>query len=194
VKELCIDARMLLSSGIGTYLKNLIKQFIDGPFKLRLIGDPAVFETLGWRSGFDLIPCKSSIYSLTEQLKLPLVIPKCDIFWSPHYNVPLLPIKAKVRVVTIHDVFHLATFSSLKIQEKIYAKYVLQKAVNSSSHIFTGSSFSAEEICKYTNADRKKISVIYHGVDPELFSAIRDESALQKLKTPQKSHMSSWCF
>ena len=165
MKELCIDARMIFSSGIGTYLKNLLLALKSSPFKCRLLMDPACIEKLSWLSHFEIIPLSAGIYSIQEQLKLPLLIPKCDLFWSPHYNVPVLPIRAKKRLVTIHDVYHLAYFSTLKWKEKVYAKGVISRAVKVSDQIITDSFFSEAEILKYTRAKKAKISVIPLGVD-----------------------------
>ena len=52
-------------------------------------------------------------------------IPKdSDLFWSPQYNVPIFPIKAKKRVVTIHDVYQMAHFHELTLIKKIYVKVI----------------------------------------------------------------------
>ena len=174
MKELCLDARMLNSSGIGTYLRNLILGLKDGPFRLHLIIQPSALQKYPWLASFDLIFGDFPIYSIEEQIKLPLLIPSCDLFWSPHFNIPLAPIRAKKRVVTIHDAYHLAFYSTLRPIEKLYAKYVIGKALKKSDCIITVSHFSKQELIKYTNAAPEKFKVIYHGVDqeeaPETFS------------------------
>lgn len=85
---------------------------------------------------------------------------------SPHYNIPLLPIKAKHRVVTIHDVFHLAFYNELSLSQKIYSKMVINSALKKSDKIITVSNFSKKEILKYTDSKyEEKISVIYNGIN-----------------------------
>ncbi len=139
--HLCVDARLYNGSGIGTHLKAILP-FLT-PFQLTLL----VKEPLDYPAAQMII--KSEIYSLAEQFELPRKIPRCDLFWSPHFNIPLLPIRAKKRLVTVHDVFHLAHLSSLSFSQKIYAKVVIPAALRLSDYVMTDSQFSADEIEKY---------------------------------------------
>src|SRR5690349_8243231 len=125
MKEVCIDVRMAMSSGIGTYIRNLLSRLKEGPFQLRLIANPDTIERWPLLSSFDLLLTRAPIYSIEEQVKFPFLIPYCDLFWSPHYNIPLLPIRAKKRMVTIHDVCHLARGDLLPFYKRIYAKAVI---------------------------------------------------------------------
>lgn len=150
---LCIDARMLHSSGIGTYIRNILPAFLSPPFTLSLLNTNA------------------PIYSLREQIAFLCKIPRCDLFWSPHYNAPLLPIRAKRRIATIHDVCHLV-YPSSKLQ-KMAAHALLQNACSQSDLILTVSEFSKGEILKYLKCPESKIHVVYPGVDLEEFSPAR---------------------
>ena len=154
-KSLVIDARMLNSGGIGTYLRQLIP-FLSEVFSVTVL----VRDFQPQSISFEQIECDVPIYSLKEQFLLPLYIPRCDFFFSPHYNIPILPIRARKRLVTIHDVFHLAHFSTLKLSERAYAKFVISQAIRKSDLIFTVSNFSYEEILHFTDADPLKIRVI----------------------------------
>ena len=163
-KSLCIDARMLFSSGIGTYLRGLIP-FIESAFDttifIRSIDEAKAKQLFSSK----LIKIDTPIYSVKEQLKLPFVIPSCDLFWSPHYNIPLAPIRAKKRVVTIHDICHLALpqfFSQVKI---IPARFLLKQAVERSNLILTVSEFSKKEIERVLPMAKGKIRVISNGVE-----------------------------
>lgn len=129
--KICIDARMMKHGGIGTYIKSLIPHL-----------------------PVEVVPLQSPIYTLREQLEFFRKIPPCGLFWSPHFNVPLFPIRAKKQIVTIHDVFHLD-------YRKYKAKILLKKAA--SSKIITVSEFSKRRILHYfPNAD---ITVIHPGAD-----------------------------
>ncbi|MDF9801083.1 glycosyltransferase involved in cell wall biosynthesis [Catalinimonas alkaloidigena] len=176
MKKLCIDARMLYSSGIGTYLQSLLPTLAER-YNLTLIGDAQEI------SSYQAIKITSniSIYSVQEIFKFPSLVPKCDIFWSPHYNVPILPIKAKKRLVTIHDVYHLAFLETLSLKQKLYAKIMMQAAVKKSHHVITVSQFSKKEIVKYTACPSDKIRVIYNGVNHAHFYPIRDSKRLQSV-------------
>lgn len=139
--HLCVDARLYNASGIGTYLKGMLP-FLQKYTLTLLVNTPLPIDARQ-------IPMKSGIYTLKEQFELPLKIPRCDLFWSPHYNIPLLPIRARKRLVTIHDVYHLAHFSTLTLQQKLYAKVMVKAALRLSDAVVTVSQFSADEIATY---------------------------------------------
>ncbi len=143
MKSLCIDARMAFSSGIGTYLREIVPFFHNSSFRITLLVDQLGSD---WCKDFEQIVFDAPIYSLKEQALYPLKIPPSDLFWSPHYNVPLLPIRAKKRIATMHDICHLALGSFL---EKTYAKFVMGRAVHVSNQVITVSQFSKQEIEKY---------------------------------------------
>lgn len=159
--ELCIDARMAFFSGIGTCIRQISPFLNQPPFRTTLLVDR---KDQAWCKAFEQILFDAPIYSIQEQLLYPLKIPKCDLFWSPHYNIPLFPIKAKKRIVTIHDTYHLALGSPL---EKTYAKPVMHQALHRSEGVITVSHFSKAEIEKYVG--KKEIQVIPIGVHSEHF-------------------------
>ena len=108
-------------------------------------------------------------------------MPACDIFWTPHYNVPFASLKSKKRIATIHDVYHLAFSHTLSFLQKTYAKIMINRASKISDHIFTISQFSKGEIIRYTGTPSEKISHIPLGVDQSHFSKeidIRQKYAL----------------
>jgi len=182
MKNLCLDARMVFSGGIGTYIKNLALHLKNANFRLSLLCDPAKAEAIPWMKGFEIISCRSSIYSLREQFELPLCIPRCDLFWSPHFNVPIFPIKAKKRLVTICDAFHLAFFSTLSPIQKAYAKIFLKAAGALSEEVITISNFSKLELTHLAKINERKLHVIHLGVDHDLFHAQKDPLLLKKVK------------
>lgn len=168
-KEICIDARMIASSGIGTYIRSLLPRIKDA-YNIRLIIGRDVFSKCSELACFDPIFVSAPIYSMQEQIELPLRIPKSDLFWSPHFNIPLLPIRAKKRLVTIHDVFFLAFLRNLSLPKQLYARMFFKAAAELSDHVITDSLFSQNEICKYVGAYPDKISTIPLGVDDKIFS------------------------
>ncbi len=190
MKEICIDTRMAFNSGIGTYIRNIVSILKDGPFKIRLITHVDVVKK--WpalSSSFDLIMTAAPIYSIAEQMALPFLVPRCDLFWSPHYNTPLLQLRAKKRVTTIHDVYHLAFGHTLSFPKRAYAQAVMNRAVKVSDHILTDSYFSKSEIIKYTHTPEDKISVVHLGVDGSFFcpkEAGSLEPIREKYQLPQK--------
>ncbi|MEN9343687.1 MAG: hypothetical protein RLZZ453_474 [Chlamydiota bacterium] len=181
---LCIDARMLYASGIGTFLKNLIP-FFDKKKTILLIRNQDL--QLAPR-GYPIILCTSSIYSVKEQIELPFKIPTCDLFWSPHYNIPILPVAAKHRVVTIHDVAHLAFKNSQTCLQNRYARFMLKQAVKKSDFITTDSLFSQKEIARYLSVNPQQIQVIAAGIDCKRFKATSQtlKTFTDKYKLPEE--------
>jgi glycosyltransferase involved in cell wall biosynthesis len=178
--KLVIDSRMIQSSGIGSYLQNLIP-FISNSTSTSVISDSAIISSFKWGNQVNVINVHSAIYSIREQFEIFNKIPRCDVFWSPHYNVPIFPVKANRRVVTIHDVNHLAFFDELNLQQKIYAKLMSLVSTRLSRKIITVSNFSKSEIIRYINADEGKIDVIYNGIDTERFT-ILDPAEVERTK------------
>jgi glycosyltransferase involved in cell wall biosynthesis len=165
--KIIIDARMIRHSGIGRYLRCLLPHLaLDQDLEFALLGNPDLIAPLALSGIGTTVPIHCGIYSVREQWELPVKIPSCDLFWSPHYNVPVLPIRARHRLVTIHDVFHLAYFHTLSAAQKIYARIVLGAAVKRSGRIITDSEFSRSEILRYLKADPEIIRVIPCGIDP----------------------------
>lgn len=159
--RLCIDARMLYSSGIGTFLQNLIPFLAKDPFEVILLCQKPYQSYMSSRF-------TSKVYSVAEQIVFPWKVPPCDLFWSPHYNVPVFPIKARRRVVTIHDVCHLA--QPFPLIKRMAARFLLQNACKRSDQITTVSLFSQSEISKYLGVAKEKIRVIPPGVNTQEFS------------------------
>ncbi len=157
--KLCVDARLLHASGIGTFLKNLLPYFDK---ELDLV----VLHKEGEDVPYAGIPMKSRIYTIAEQWELFRKIPKCDLFFSPHYNIPLLPIRAKKRVVTIHDAYPLAFAQTLTFAQKAYAKLFFAAAMKYSDQIVTVSEFSKQELQKYCPS-QKPIHVIPNTLSPQ---------------------------
>ncbi|MES2199441.1 MAG: glycosyltransferase family 1 protein [Chlamydiota bacterium] len=158
----CIDARMIFSSGIGTYLQNLIPK-MEKSFKMTLLIRKSDEKWAREHFSSELITVDVPIYTVKEQLIYPFCIPSCDLFWSPHYNIPLLPILAKKRIVTIHDVCHLAMPHFFPKWKGKMASFLLKGAVKRSDLVLTVSEFSRKEIASYLPVAGDKIHVLPNG-------------------------------
>lgn len=179
--HLCIDARMAHSSGIGTCIRNLVP--LLHTFKITLLVQK---KNEPWCAHLDQIVVDAPIYSIQEQLQLPFKIPSCDLFWSPHYNVPLLPIRAKKRLVTIHDACHLALSKYLSLPEKLYARFVMKRAYRTADAVITDSQFSKDELIRYLGQPKKHLSVIPLGLDQTRFQRSVNPQVRQKYSLPEK--------
>ena len=168
--SITIDIRKIFDSGIGTYIQNILPIIIfnkpDFIFNLLCYANEVSHLKLINAVNVNIINCSSKQYSIKEQFELPFKIPRnTTVFWAPHFNVPLFPIKAKKKIVTIHDVFHLAFYEKLKFAQKIYSKLVINYAVKNYDSVITVSEFSKKEIIKHTRINESKIKVIHNGID-----------------------------
>lgn len=176
-KTICVDARMVENSGIGTYIQELVLR-IKNHYRLTLLVNRDFASKDSRFKDLPFIFTEAPIYSIQEQLSLPYLIPACDLFWSPHFNIPILRIRAKRRLVTIHDVFFLKFAKELGIHKRLYSQFFMSAAVKRSDQVITVSQFSALEMGKYLGDCQHKLNVIPLGVDREKFG--KDTLNLQK--------------
>lgn len=175
-RKICIDCRMINMSGIGTYIKELIIYFIkDKFFDVICLGRKDEISCFTWFDEVSFVEINASIFSIREQVELSLKIPDCDVFWSPQYNIPLFKIRAKKRLVTIHDVYQMHNYTNLPFLAKIYVKFMLKMALKKSDEIITVSKFSKDELMKYFSIKPCKIKVIYNGINRD-FNVIKNNS------------------
>lgn len=181
---------MIRNSGIGVCINNYISSLIKSKkFEVTLVGKREEVNYFFENSGeWNYVRGNFPIYSIQEQIQLPIIIPACDIFWSPHYNIPLLPIRAKKRLTTIHDIFHLAHSETLTVAQRFYARLLTNQAVHRSNRILTVSHFSAQEIIRYTQVDATKIKVVLSGIDKKLFRQINDSHSHQRMESKYGIH------
>ncbi|OGN65448.1 MAG: hypothetical protein A2888_01400 [Chlamydiae bacterium RIFCSPLOWO2_01_FULL_28_7] len=171
---------MINNSGIGRYIQGLLKGFKNSNFKIYLILNKNFLTGNEWLNNFEIIHSDVKIYSIKEQIVLPFLIPKCDLFFSPHFNIPFFKIRAKKRVATIHDVYHLAFAKDFSFLERWYAKFFIKQTLKKSSKVITVSNFSKIEILKYFKKYEEKLNVIHNGVDLNFFNFIEDEILINK--------------
>lgn len=165
--DITFDARMVFNSGIGTYIRNVLDQLVAQKHDITLFCHR---EQVGFNK--DIAADKyrindARIYTLAELVKNNKMTKGSRLFWTPHYNVPLFS-AAKINIVTIHDVFHLEYARHLSLKQQLYARFMINRAVQSDL-IFTVSEFSKAEIIKHTGCKPDKIKVVYNGVDAERF-------------------------
>lgn len=156
-----IDARMVESSGIGTYIQHILGHELYDV----AIGNLHVIRK--YDSEIDVIEFESSVYGIKGQLLFPtwkLMKIGVQVVHFPHYNVPLgFPIPF---VVTIHDLTHMVYPEFLNSKVKyLYAKVLLRHACKRSRHIFTVSQYSKEDLQTFFHVATQKISITYDAID-----------------------------
>ncbi len=178
MKIFAVDARLLFASGIGSYLRNILTRIRPHiPAELGLIGNPEEIRKIF--SDVMIIPERSNTYSPLWHLKAPFKIPPSRLFWSPHYSVPLTPVRSRSTITTIHDLFHIRFAHMYGPASRLYAKLLMKKALKS-DRIITVSQFTKQEILDIFHVDEEKIHVIYNGVDTGLFRPSPSKETLRK--------------
>ncbi|GMX60384.1 glycosyltransferase family 1 protein [Paenibacillus elgii] len=177
--KVSIDARMVNSSGIGTYIKNIVPLIIqkNPQYDFYLLGEKKVLEAQCWdNTNIKIIEMKSKIYSINEQFEFMKKIPKdTDLFWSPHFNIPIF-YKGKL-LVTIHDLFHIANSQDTSLLQKIYAQTFFKILKQKANRIVFVSNFTAKEFQKYLGTKANdKTKVIHIGVNQSWHTFENNES------------------
>ncbi len=163
---------MWKSSGIGTYLRNLVPRVIAGRegYRFHLMGEAAALQRLGG-SRVSIGAADTPIYSVAEQRELRRRTPSdTELFWAPHYNFPLLP-RGRL-LVTLHDLLHLAHPRFVRgAHRRFYARSMFHALRHRASAVMCDSRFTADEYVRLTGAKPKGLHVIHLGVDSSWFDA-----------------------
>jgi glycosyltransferase involved in cell wall biosynthesis len=168
--RIAIDARKLHDFGIGTYVRNLLRELarLDGETDYVLIcqdADRTLAADLG--PNFRAVVARARPYSVREQIELPIELRRArpDVFHEPHYVLP--PLTRCRSVVTIHDCIHVMFPQYLPSRlAHSYARTFLWTATRQASRILTVSEASKRDIVRFFNVAPEKIHVIYNAIDP----------------------------
>jgi glycosyltransferase involved in cell wall biosynthesis len=183
--RIAIDARKLHDYGIGTYVRNLLKQLarLDRGDEYVVICKPedaALAASLG--PNFQAIPDRSRPYSIAEQLTVPLDLhrQRVDLLHEPHYVLP--PLVPCAAVVTIHDCIHLRFPQYLPNRAAhVYARAFLWTATHQADRIITVSEASKRDILQYFRIPPERVEVIYNGIDDRYWLP-PDEEQIERVR------------
>jgi glycosyltransferase involved in cell wall biosynthesis len=174
-----IDARKLHDFGIGTYIRNLVRQLaqLDHQTEFVLLCRP---EDAPWLAtlGENLRPVAetSGNYSIIEQIRIPLALKRegVTLFHAPHYVLPpLVPCRS---VVTIHDCIHLMFPQYLPNRLALgYARASIVAAARRATRVLTVSESSKRDILRFVDIKPEKIDVIYNAYDLRFTVEPREE-------------------
>jgi glycosyltransferase involved in cell wall biosynthesis len=190
--KILIDSVVLLSSltGIGKYT-NEVAKYLEKENDLDMNYFYGYYSKKRIKCG-EMSQVKSlkaflSNVSLLKKVSRKILIiisqvfaTKYDLYWCPNF-IPLASTKASKIVTTVHDLsFYI--YPQWHPQERLdYINTYFLKNVQKSDWIITGSEFSKKEIVEYLGFDEEKITVIYHGVDQELYK-VYDKNILKVTK------------
>jgi glycosyltransferase involved in cell wall biosynthesis len=173
--RIAIDARKLHDYGIGTYVRNLVREFAaeDSPEHYVLICQPrdeAFVRSLGPR--FEPFVDGSANYSVRELFSVPLDLRRARVhlFHSPHYVIS--PLVSCPVVATIHDCIHLRFPQYLPNRAAhAYARTFMAMGARKARRVITVSQASKEDIQHYLHTPADKIDVIHNGLDQRFLGA-----------------------
>ena len=160
-----LDARWL-STGIGTYTFNVLSRVKTcGEVYLRALTLPqhrAKLEPFCDR--VDIV--NAGIYTLREQIEVPIAAKQSTVLHVPHYNAPLL--YSGALLVSILDLTHILdeTFRRT-LKSRLYARPMFHLAARRAAHIFTLSEYSKRRIHETLGVPNEKVTVTHCGVSPQ---------------------------
>ena len=198
MKKILIDAISLLSplTGIGRYtyeishrLQSLSKDkqeifFNYGYHSKELYGlsnnqSTAEQKTRKLQSFLKKIPLLKKLGKTLYLYLTKLYKTEYDLYFQPNF-IPNENIKAKKLICTLHD-FSFLLQPHWHPKERIDYFVKNFESIKKADHIITGSNFTKQEIISYMQIPQDKISVIYHGVNHELYKEYAKEE-LQETK------------
>lgn len=174
-----IDARLWSESGVGRYIRNLVRG-IDALEAKNPQNNYIVFLR---KKDFDSVSFVSDSFekkvadiqwhSVNEQLALPKIIEKADVdlMHFPYFSIPLS--YKKPFVITIHDLiiknFPTGKASTLPsplyyVKHAMYNK-VLTHGIQNSRSIIVPSEYVKKDVLNSFDVPEDKITVTYEGVD-----------------------------
>ena len=177
--KVAIDARKLHDFGIGTYIRNIVRQLarLDRQTEYLLICQPRDRElALSLGDNFRVEVDTSRPYSLREQISIPwaLLRTRAHVLHEPHYVLP--PLVRCRTVVTIHDCIHLRFPQYLPNRAAhTYAPAQMGAAARRSDRILTVSEASKRDILEFFDVPPDKITVIHNAIDERFASAPPEE-------------------
>jgi glycosyltransferase involved in cell wall biosynthesis len=178
-----IDARKLHDFGIGTYIRNLVRQLARQDHETEFVllcrpDDRAFLSALG--DNFRPVAETAGNYSLSEQVRIPLALKRegVTLYHAPHYVLP--PLVSCRSVVTIHDCIHLMFPQYLRNRAALqYARTSLAMASRRATRIMTVSESSKRDIIRFLGTPPEKIDVIYNAYDDRFGAEPRDEDVVR---------------
>jgi glycosyltransferase involved in cell wall biosynthesis len=155
-----IDARKIADFGIGTYVRNLLRE-------LHALGGDDYVALASARlsalvpEGIERIELDAPHYSVREMFAVGRAIERArlDLFHAPHYVTPVTSVPM---VVTIHDLIHLRDRNPMK---RLYARRMIGRAVRRARRVLTVSETVKREIVETFGCNAEHVVVTPNGVN-----------------------------
>jgi len=178
--KIAIDCRMIGSSGIGSYISELIPYFLEKNECL-LIGTHEQCMDFVRLENVEFCFCDIKPFSYKEMFDFSKdvleKINKYDFYFTPYCNIPngiQIPIFSTIHDVVFLDIPELTSFIG-----RLGRKIIYQRAINKSKEIFTVSEFSKNRILKNLRC-KKNITITYNSAPSYLKKEAEDEYETKK--------------
>jgi glycosyltransferase involved in cell wall biosynthesis len=167
--RIAIDARKLHDYGIGTYVRNLLRQLAkldrDSEYVILCTSeDGPLAGELG--PNFRFVATGARAESLGDQFSVPRLLRQAsaDVYHTPYAVLPMVTVCPSV--VTIHDCVNL-TFPEYARSRPAHlaTRLKMWSAVHRSARILTVSESSKRDILRYFRVPDSKVSIIANAID-----------------------------
>lgn len=174
-----VDARGLRQSGIGRYLREMLRRLLPRPEFGRFIlaGDPA--ELGGFLAGVaggekgTVVPFEHAFYSPAAHLHWGMLAAsgelRADVAYFPHYDVPLTA-GGTPAVVVVHDLIHFRLPQYFPLAKRVAASAVLARAVRQSEAVVVLAGATRRDLLERHPSAGPRLHVIPNGVSGDLAS------------------------
>ncbi len=171
--RIAIDCRFAgIHAGLGRYTRELVRAMLAHAHSIEYVLIVRSAAETWIPDGATIVEADIPHYSFPEQTALPRIIrdTKCDLLFSPHFNVPFFcPVPF---VVTIHDLILHRYPNNASLLKQLAYRIQIGRAVHRAESVIAVSSFTAAEVADvYGKAIKQKTIVIKEGVDPSYIPA-----------------------
>ncbi|OGG11285.1 hypothetical protein A2Z00_02270 [Candidatus Gottesmanbacteria bacterium RBG_13_45_10] len=178
-----IDARLIGETGVGRYIRNLIRELSvldkENQFIVFLReGDFRTFEAPNsrWKKRI----ANTRWHTFSEQIIMPWILMRehLDVLHVPYFAAPIF--YPRKYILTIHDltILHFNTGKASTLPMAMYKVrrlgylFILTVGVRRASHILTVSHAIKNDIVTFLGVSPDKVSVTYESVDPDIVSSL----------------------
>jgi glycosyltransferase involved in cell wall biosynthesis len=175
-------------SGVAAYIRELVRF-------LQLEDRENTYDLLMARNEEHLIPLTNPNFGKTlypafvnqpvvnlawHNTALPLPGKKFDVLHIPSYRrIPLLK-RTKI-VATVHDLAAFSVDAKYDTARMLFNRKIVPAMIRNADHIIAVSHYTKADIVRLTGYPEEKISVIYSGINRDVFSPVPPAEAREKL-------------
>ena len=176
------DARIIAWPGLGTYSRNLLKQFSTFPdLEVYCFFNDETSDLIPEAENLHKVPLNEKIFTSRNRKKINRMINECDcdIFHAPHpvsLTTPDCPF-----IVTIHDIIPLLYPRTVPLRLRRVCRSMIKHAVSESDHIITAAEASKSSLLAHYDTNPARVSVIADGVNRD-FSPRSEEDRERVIK------------